>query len=54
MTMIKAKLPMKRRMTQKLDRLSMAVHEMSDEYEESDDNSSVFNSQVADINNPSY
>ena len=33
---------MKRRMTQKLDVLNMAVHEESDEYEESDDEESSY------------
>ena len=51
--MAEEKLPKKLRMTQKLDRLSMAVHEMSDEYEESEEESSIFNSEVADIN-PSF
>ena len=36
MTIIEAKFPMKRIMTKKLDQLNMAVHEMSDEYEDSD------------------
>ena len=55
MTIIEAKFPMKRRMTQKLDVLNMAVHEESDEYEESDDEeSSYFDSQVVDTSNPSY
>ena len=52
--MIEAKFPMKRRMTQKLDHIRMAVDEDSNEYEESDDESSVFGSEVIGISNPSY
>ena len=53
MAMVEEKFPKKLRMTQKLDRLSMAVHEMSDEYEESEEESSYFGSEVVN-QNPSY